>query len=527
MLNKDNSNAPTGSDPLSRLVQIRINIGEILDRLIAKLSPYILGEKQNIFSKNRADLEKMHEGCLALKQKLIEFLQEQAIQKNLSEPDLQQYLSKVRHDLRNVVNVINGYSEMIIEDLQKNQQPAAADAFLEMTAQAGQILILIDSIKSAETQSSLRATTSMRVSKPIPAELITDSEEFLNFKKKIEILIVDDNEESCQILQRYLSKIDYPNTQLAYNGIQALSMLEKHSFDLILLDIDMPEMTGIEVLQHIKKDIIQQNLMVLMISAADTMDNTITCIRLGAVDFLPKPFNPDLLRVRIGSCIERKWFINKEKQYRDRIEFEKQRYESLMKAVFPSVIVDELTQTGTVQPAHYTETAIMFADVVGFTSYCDRHSPVEILDNLQNFVEMCESVALENNLQKIKTIGDSFLASAGMLSESKNPVLDCIHCARILIANSVKLPSKWQLRVGIHFGSVIGGIVGHRQYQFDIWGDVVNTAARIQTQAEPNSICMSKQAWERVKDLCNCRSLGMRNVRGKAPLEIFEYVEGG
>lgn len=526
MLNENNSNKTPEANQLVRLLQIRTNIGAILDELIAKLSPFILGEKQSILTKNRADLEKMHEGCLVLKQKLLEFLQEQAIQKDRSEADLQQYLSKVRHDLRNVVNVINGYGEMIIEELQKDEQPAA-DAFLEMTGKAGQILILIDAIKSPETQSSLRATTSMRVSKPIPAELITDSEEFLNFKKKASILIVDDNEESCQILQRYLSKIDYPNIQVAYNGVQALSMLEKQTFDLILLDIDMPEMNGIEMLQHIKKDIIQQNLMVLMISAADTMDNTITCIRLGAVDFLPKPYNPDLLRVRIGSCIERKWFINKEKQYRERIEFERQRYENLMKAVFPSVIVDELTQTGTVQPAHYTEVAIMFADVVGFTSYCDRHSPVEILDNLQNFVEMCESVALENNLQKIKTIGDSFLASAGMLSESKNPVLDCIHCARTLISNSVKLPSKWQLRVGIHFGSVIGGIVGHRQYQFDIWGDVVNTAARIQTQAEPNSICMSKQAWERVKDLCNCRSLGIRNVRGKAPLEIFEYVEGG
>lgn len=527
MLNEDNSEIKSGMDQLLRLVQIRKNIEEILDELLARLVPYILGEKKNLFSENRADLEKMHEGCLSLKQKLLEFLEEQTIKKNSLETDLQQYLSKVRHDLRNFVNVVNGYGEMVIEELQKKQQSSAADDFLGMTAQVGQILVLIDAIKSPETHPTLRATTSMRISKQVPMDLVTDSEEYLNFKKKVEILIVDDNEESCQILQRYLSRIDYPNTQIAYNGIQALSMLEKHHFDLVLLDIDMPQMTGIEVLQHLKKDIVQQRLMVLMISAADTMENTIACIRLGAEDFLPKPFNPDLLRVRIGSCIEKRWFINKEKQYRERIEFEKQRYESLMKAVFPSVIVEELAQTGTVQPANYTEVAIMFADVVGFTAYCDKHSPVEVLESLQNLVEMCESVALENNLQKIKTIGDSFLASAGMLAHRKNPVLDCIHCARTLIANSVKLPSKWQLRVGIHFGSVIGGIVGHRQYQFDIWGDVVNTAARIQTQAEPNSICMSKQAWETVKELCNCRSLGMRSVRGKAPLEIFEYVDGG
>ncbi|MES2121563.1 MAG: adenylate/guanylate cyclase domain-containing response regulator [Chlamydiota bacterium] len=511
-------------DILAHLEKIREKIDQLAGSLLRALAPFVSDEKQASVAEFRSDIDKVHQGCLLLKLKNAEFLERGALVQNSHGLEFVQYLTKARHDLRNCVNVINGYAEMVLEDLREKKDPAA-DAFLEMGSQIAQILGLIDAIKSPESQRSQGIPADVDVH--ISVEQGSESAEYRDFKAKFSILIVDDNEESCTILKRYLTRNGYQNAQIVPSGPAALDLLKKQHVDLVLLDIDMPQMTGIEVLQRLKEDIICQRLMVLMISAVDTLENTIACIRLGAEDFLPKPFNADLLRVRIGSCIEKKWFIKNEKSYLERIEFEKQRYENLMRAVFPSVIVNELTETGTVKPMTYSNVTIMFADIVGFTAYCDKHQPAEILQNLQDFADMCESVAIQHHLQKIKTIGDCFLATSGLLLKSDNPVLDSLRCAKDLLVGCAKLPPQWQLRIGIHFGSVIGGIVGHRQYQFDIWGDVVNTASRIQSQAVPGTICLSKQAWEKLQGLCECKSLGLRPVRGKEPIELFEYVSGG
>ncbi len=501
------------------LEKIREEIDRLAQALLLALEPFVSGDKQASIAESRSDVEKIQQGCVLLKQRNAEFLGRGALAQRGVES-----LAKARHDLRNCVNVINGYAEMVLEDLREKKDPAAS-AFAEMGIYIAQMLSLIDAIRGPEMPQKQSAP--LDVGAQVPMEKENESPEYRDFKAKFSILIVDDNEESCEILKRYLLHNGYQNAHIAHSGPDALVLLQQRQVDLVLLDIDMPQMTGIEVLQRLKEDIIHQRLMVLMISAADTLENTIACIRLGAEDFLPKPFNADLLRVRIGSCIEKKWFIKNEKSYLERIEFEKQRYEGLMRAVFPSVIVNELTETGTVRPMTYSDVAIMFADVVGFTAYCDKHQPVEILQNLQNFADMCESVAIQHRLQKIKTIGDCFLATAGLLLKSDNPVLDSLRCAKDLLVGCAKLPPQWQLRIGIHFGSVIGGIVGHRQYQFDIWGDVVNTASRIQSQAAPGTICLSKQAWEKLQGLCECKSLGLRPVRGKEPIELFEYVSGG
>ena len=502
---------------------IRDKINSLVDQLLLGLSQ----EKGGVPPDCAKDVGKASEGSLLLKEKIVEFLKDGTISEKVTNDSSSSYLSKVRHDLRNCINVINGYLEMAIEELQDRSMNAEVDRLLALSALVKQILQLIDGIKNPASPTLPDHPPSFKIqTQPIGLKS-AESTEFQSFKEKFSVLIVDDNRESCEILQRYLHRIRYENKHLAYDGYQALSFIGKQPVDLVLLDIDMPKMSGIEVLERLNEDIAKQRLMVLMISAIDNMESTIACIQLGAVDFLPKPFNADLLRVRIGSCTEKKWFINQEKLYRERLEFEEQHYENLMRAVFPSIIIDELATTGVVQPAQYNDVSIIFADVVSFTAYCDTHPPSEILENLQSFVEMCESTALEYHVQKIKTIGDCFLGTSGKIIKRENPVLDCLGCAKKLLSLSALLPSKWQLRIGIHFGSLIGGIVGHRQYQFDVWGDAVNTAARIQSQAAPGTICLSKQAWEKVQDQCTGRSLGLRPVRGKAPLEIFEYGSGG
>jgi two-component system, cell cycle response regulator len=128
------------------------------------------------------------------------------------------------------------------------------------------------------------------------------------------LLVVDDNSMNRIMLSRYITKLGYQAT-LVENGRQALEKLQTEPFDLVLLDVQMPEMDGYAVLGHLKADPCLRDLPVIMISAVDELESVVKCIELGAQDYLPKPFNPVLLRPRLTACLERKWLRDQEVDY--------------------------------------------------------------------------------------------------------------------------------------------------------------------------------------------------------------------
>src|SRR4029078_11616725 len=147
------------------------------------------------------------------------------------------------------------------------------------------------------------------------------------------------------------------------------------------------------------------------------------------------------------------------------IEQEKKRSDELLHVILPDQIVRELKETNEVRPRRCDNVAVLSADLVGFTSYCDNHSPEEVVLYLQNLVRAWENSALSHGVEKIKTIGDAFMAAAGLLSPQENPVLSCVRCGPEMIAATQALPQvKWNLRVGIHVGAVVAGVIGQRQY---------------------------------------------------------------
>lgn len=513
----------SGQDIIEKMEGIRKRIEILIDSFTANLENFTEGKE--LYKENSEDFKMIYGGIDFLKKVLNTCLVKEVLEEKINDPDFSGFLATARHDLRNPMNVIMGYSEIILEDFE--QKFGSSDAKViklkENIDIIGQLISSISEIKINGRYQPLKLAvqTEEIAQEYIAEEQIQENPEFILFKKKFSILIVDDHNEHCLILERYLRRNGFNNIKSVNDGFQALDLANQ--FDLMLLDVDMPNLSGIEVLIRIKKEIIEQRLMVLMISGSDTMENTIKCIRLGAEDFLTKPFNPDLLRVRIDSCVEKAWFIQKEALFRQRIESEKKRYENLLNSIFPPSVVLELKQTGKVQTRYYQNVAILFADVVGFTSFCKTHPLTEVVASILEFAAMCERIAQQNNMQKIKTIGDCFLGVAGMLFKSENPTLDCIKCAEEFIRQTQLLSTKWQLHVGIHYGTVIGGFVGKQQYLFDIWGDAVNTAAHIQTLSEPNTIYISKTAWDKVKEVCNGTSLGDFPGKGKTPFEVFKY----
>jgi adenylate cyclase len=183
------------------------------------------------------------------------------------------------------------------------------------------------------------------------------------------ILVVDDNEDNRYTLVRRLEREGYRDVATAADGREALDRLAAGPFDLVLLDVMMPELDGIETLARIKADPGLRHVPVVMISAATDLERVVRCIELGAEDYLPKPFNRVLLRARVGACLERKRLHDREAAHLAEIEAQRRRADELLHVILPAPAVGELKASGAVRPRRHEDVVVLVADVVGFTAF--------------------------------------------------------------------------------------------------------------------------------------------------------------
>lgn len=340
--------------------------------------------------------------------------------------------------------------------------------------------------------------------------------------KEQTLLIVEDEDFNRQLIVRQLKKEGYEKVEAAEDGRKALDILRRDRIDLVLLDLELPEMNGFEVLQELKADMRLRDIPVLMISGSDEQENIIRCIELGADDFLPKPFDPVLLRARMGACLERKRLSDQRVSHVEQIRKEKRRSEELLNVILPPLAANELRVSGSVTPRRYEDVAILFCDIVGFTNFCNENTPETIVNNLQALFERFEELTDKYGMEKIKTIGDEYMATAGLLQQNSDPLLAAIKCGLDMAAVVKEVEESWKVRIGVNKGPVVAGIVGHQRYQFDVWGDTVNIAARMTAVGEPGTVCMTQDAWMLVEIDCEGRSLGRLPIKGKGDIEVIQ-----
>jgi CheY-like chemotaxis protein len=270
----------------------------------------------------RGDLERILSAGRELLRLVDSTLNPSAIEERQLALDTDAFSAHLRHELRTPVNAIIGYAELLIEEVpaqgQENLLPdlekirEAANRFLGLIhevvhftrIQAGDA----PSMQTAATQDLLQeALSTVRTLEEKPPSAPAS-------KAEGKILVVDDNPINRDILSRYVERLEH-RVETAPGGEAALKLMAARKFDLVLLDVMMPGMNGYQVLEHIKRDPSLRDIPVIMISALDEVDSVVRCIESGAEDYLPKPFNPVLLKARVDACLEKKRLRDKEVEY--------------------------------------------------------------------------------------------------------------------------------------------------------------------------------------------------------------------
>jgi class 3 adenylate cyclase len=205
------------------------------------------------------------------------------------------------------------------------------------------------------------------------------------------------------------------------------------------------------------------------------------------------------------------------------VENEKVKSEQLLLNILPNVVANELKERGQATPQYFEQATILFADFVNFTHFAEQQTPHEVISKLNDLFLIFDEICEQNNLEKIKTIGDCYMAAGGLPISNTTNAKDCIKAA-IEILNALKGTTDWAIRIGIHTGPIIAGVVGKHKFAYDIWGDAVNIASRAETASESNRINITKSTYELVKDEYKCTYRGKINTKNKGKMDMY-FVE--
>ena len=338
------------------------------------------------------------------------------------------------------------------------------------------------------------------------------------------LLVVDDDHLNREMIARRLEHMGF-KIVLAADGLEALAALRREAFDLVLLDVLMPELDGFETLERIKANDLWRTIPVVMLSALDDADSTARCITAGAEDYVPKPFNPIVLRARINASLEKKRLRDQEERYLERIKQEQGKSDQLLLSILPDAIATRLKSGERNIVDEVAAATVMFIDIVGFTAIAAETKPDTTVSLLNKLFSSFDSLVDVHGLEKIKTIGDAYMAVAGV----PNPVDDhALRGARMALAVQKALVVfnknngvDWSVRMGIHSGPLMAGIIGSRKFAYDLWGDTVNLASRLESQGEAGRIQISEETAKLVEPEFSVSPIGVVDIRNRGEIPVF------
>jgi class 3 adenylate cyclase len=332
------------------------------------------------------------------------------------------------------------------------------------------------------------------------------------------LLVVDDNKVNRILLARGLESQGH-KVETAENGKQALEKLRNNSFDLVLLDIEMPEMNGYQVLEICLQDSELRDIPIIMTSSLDEIDSVVKCVELGAEDYLNKPVNPTLLRARVNASLEKKRLRDEQRK--------------LFRTFATREVADELLRTGFSLGGKYVDATVLFADIRSYTSYSEKEDPAEIIELLNDYFALMFDAITGHHGTVNQMVGDGLMAIFGAPiarpGHREEGVRAAIEMLNLLGGfnqeQALRIKTQIQIGIGIATGRMIAGYTGtQNRATYTCIGDTVNLAKRIEdhTKTAGHPILIDQYTREGLPADIEVEPLGSVLFKGKQqPIQVY------
>ncbi|HEX4524452.1 MAG TPA: adenylate/guanylate cyclase domain-containing protein [Casimicrobiaceae bacterium] len=332
------------------------------------------------------------------------------------------------------------------------------------------------------------------------------------------LLVVDDNKVNRLLLTRSL-ELQGHSVASAENGRVALEMLKREGFDLLLLDMEMPEMNGFQVLEQLAGDRQLRDLPVIVTSSLEGVENVVRCIELGAEDYLSKPVNPGLLKARIGTSLEKKRLRDQQKE--------------LMRRFATPEVAQDLQTSGFSLGGKLVRASVMFSDIRGFTSLAESQPPEETIELLNTYYELMFDAISSHGGVVTLMMGDGLMSVFGapvpLPDHGESAVRSAQEMVELVDLFNVerKAAGKPPIRIGIGIatGEMVAGYTGtNKRATYTCIGDTVNLAARLETHTKvaQRVILIDQATRSSLSERIAVEPLGAVPFKGKSSaVEVF------
>lgn len=349
--------------------------------------------------------------------------------------------------------------------------------------------------------------------------------------RKIKVLIIEDDAFITMVYQDHMEEASTADFQwdVFTDLTSGMSVIDSGDYDVLLLDLNLPDSDHQNTVSKIP-ELADKIPIVVMTSTNDEL-LALKTMNMGGQDYLIKSkLDPTLFIRSMLYAIERH-------QLKKELQKAKAKSDKLLRNILPVAVIQEIKEKGTAEAQHIDEATVLFTDFKGFTAMSELLSPKDLVKDLNLCFSEFDKITSKYGIEKIKTIGDAYMAAGGLSSANSSQPADVIKAAfemrDFVEAGKQKkidhgLP-YFEIRIGIHTGPVVAGIVGLKKFQYDIWGDTVNTASRMESAGEVGQVNISEATYELVKDNSKFEfsSRGKIQAKGKGEMEMWFVTNKG
>ena len=339
--------------------------------------------------------------------------------------------------------------------------------------------------------------------------------------QKSKVLIIEDDPVSQSVLHDLITSHGY-ETVLASDGLEGWEKINADP-DLRVAFIDwiMPGMDGVSLCAKIKSEIKDRYVYAIMISAKTSKEDLVKALELGADDFLAKP-------VHEGELLSRLHAGERVLRYDSLLHAQMSRTDHLMEVLLPVSIANRLKNGETFIADTFPSASILFVDIVSFSTWCHTTDARAMIEQLNGVFAIFDEEMRAHEVEKIKSIGDAYLVASGLPDPCQDHAFRLVRCAlaireRLECLNRHRL-RPWEIRVGIASGSVVAGVIGNHRFVYDVWGDTVNRAARLEQAAKPKQILLDDATVRLIQGRFHYQNLGIRALKGVGDQNLWELL---